>query len=145
MYLLIIGRATPTTGLYFMLGNRTLLPGQSINITDIGGQPIDRSDPGSTLVCITENVNTNCCRKIDTGGYSSIGGWYLDNQPVLSLNAVWWLTTNAFVRVVNYRQVRLAAVGHPTGPVGNYTCSVPDANGTIINATVSLVNVLAGE
>ena len=127
-----------------MIGNSILLSNESVNITDIGEQPFnDRTDPGSTLVCVTDNVNRNCCRGGDTG-YGSIGGWYHDNQPVLSLNAVWWLT-NTFVRIVHARQVRLAAIGRPTGPVGDYTCSVPYANGTAATATVSIINVVAGE
>ena len=43
------------------------------------------------------------------------------------------------------RQVRLAAIGYPTGPVGNYTCSVPYVNGTTATATVSIINVVAGK
>ena len=43
--------------LYFKVGNKEYLSGQLVNITDIGGQPANRSDPGSTLVCVTTNVS----------------------------------------------------------------------------------------
>ena len=51
---------TPT-GLYFMLNGAIHLSGASVLISDIGLQPADRSDPGSTFVCVTNNVNTACC------------------------------------------------------------------------------------
>ena len=49
------------------------------------------------------------------------------------------------MRVVYTHQIHLAAKCHPSGPVRDYTCSVPYANGTTATATVSLINVLAGE
>ena len=125
-----------------MIGTRILLPDVSVNITDIGEQPSDRSDNGSTLVCATDNVNM---RKSDTnGGGSPIGNWINDIQSVLSLGDAAG-STDVFVGVVYTRQVRLAAKGHPTGPLGDYTCRVPYANGTTATATVSLINVMAGE
>ena len=140
----IIVAATPTRGLYFMMGTRLLLPGESVNITDIGEQPpYDRSDNGSTLVCVTDNVNLKYCWDGESEGIL-IGDWIHNNQPVLSLNNAAGLT-DVFVRIVYTCQLHLAAKGHPTGPVGNYTCSVPHTNGTNATATVSLINVLAGE
>ena len=88
---------TLTTGLYFMIGTRILLPDEYINITDIGGQPNDRFNPGSTLVCVTDNVNMACCRSSDTG-YGSIGNWIHNNQSVLSVSAAAWWSSHAFVR-----------------------------------------------
>ena len=127
-----------------MIGSRILLPGESVNITDIGEQPHNRSDNGSTLVCVTDNVNMACCRNRDTGFVGPIGNWIHNNQLVVSLNNAAG-STNLLVRVVYTRQVRLAAVGYPTGPVGDYTCSVPYADGTAATATVSIINVVAGE
>ena len=59
-----------------MLENNVYIPGDSVPITDIGPQPGNRSDAGSTLVCVTTNVNTACCRGSDGG---AIGEWYYPN------------------------------------------------------------------
>ena len=67
-----------------MIGNRVLLPDESVNITDIGEQPSDRSDAETTLVCVTDNVNMACCRGSDTGS-GSIVIWIYNNQPVVFL------------------------------------------------------------
>ena len=49
-----------------MLNNISYLPGDSVLISDIGTQPPDeRSNPGSTLVCVTTNINIACCRAGD--------------------------------------------------------------------------------
>ena len=41
------------------------LSGASVLISDTGPQPEDRGNPESTLVCVTTNVNTACCRRTD--------------------------------------------------------------------------------
>ena len=55
----------PPAGLYFMLKSSTYIPGASVLISDIGPQLANRSNPGSTLVCVTTDVNTACCRERD--------------------------------------------------------------------------------
>ena len=66
--------APPSTGLYFTLSGTVYLPGDTILITDNGSDNTnDRSDPGSSLLCVTTNVNTRCCRTADGG---SRGEWY---------------------------------------------------------------------
>ncbi len=125
------------------IGSRTLSDGDSVNIADIGHQPSIRSDPGNTLICDTTNINMECCRKKDTGmGVGAIGNWYFPNgSPVLTLTNL-GQTTDTFYRVVHTQQVRLASIGAPVGPLGIYTCSVPNSNGILINATV---NILPGK
>jgi hypothetical protein len=56
----------PSSGLYFTLNNTVYLPGDTVLITDIG-EFIDVVDPGTSLVCRTEHVNTQCCRGSDGG------------------------------------------------------------------------------
>ena len=54
-----------------MLGNNIYFPGDS---TDIGEQQLNnRPDPGSTLVCVTTNVNTACCRSGDNTNGGALG------------------------------------------------------------------------
>ncbi len=126
--------------LLFRIGSRTLSDGDSVNITDIGGQPTNRNDPGSTLICDTTAVNMECCRKKDTGmGVGAIGNWYFPNGSAVLTLVNLGQTTHTFYRVVYTQQVRLASRGAPVGPLGIYTCSVPDSNGIPVNATVNIV------
>ena len=131
--------APPSTGLYFILGNNIYLTGESVVITDIGEQPATRSDPGSTLVCVTTNVNTACCRGSDGG---SVGDWfYPDGSMVPRSNNV-GSSTNIFTRFGYTHQVRLGIVGTPSEPLGAYRCDVPDGmNGTItVSASINITS-----
>ena len=127
--------APPSSGLYFMLGNNIYLPGGSVLITDIGYQPANRSDPGSTLVCVTTNVNTACCRGSDGG---KGGDWfYPDGSMVLRAKNI-SSAMNVFARYGYTHQVRLGIVGTPTGPLGAYQCDVPDVTGTVVSASINI-------
>ncbi len=133
----------PSTGLYFSLNGVIYNPGSSINITDIGEQPGERSDAGSTLVCVTTNVNTQCCRGSDNPNGGGIGGW-LDpsNTPIPSPGSLGG-ATNVFTRYLFTEQVRLAIVGGtPSGPMGVYTCVVPDMNGVDVSATITITGTV---
>jgi len=133
--------AATLPGLRIMLNNIDITENE-VNITSIGGQPSDRYNPGSTLACVTDEVNRNCCRNIDTTGDTRIGGWYHNNQAIVAANAA--SGSNIFVNVFAFRQVRLAVKGVPT-TIGVYTCRVPHENGTIIQASISVINVVAGK
>ncbi len=130
---------SPSTGLYFSLDGVIYNPGSSINITDIGEQSGDRSDAGSTLVCVTTNVNTQCCRGSDNPNGGGIGSWLDPNDtPIPSAGALGG-ATNVFTRYLHTEQVRLAiVVGTPSGPLGVYTCVVPDMNGVEVSATITI-------
>ena len=130
-YNLAGGYLPPATGLYFQLGNHIYLPGQSINILDIGEQPGDRSDPGSTLVCVTTNVNRACCRGSDGG---NVGQWYFPNG--VAVNRPGNSPTDSFYRVGHEQQVRLAHRSDATGLLGLYRCEVPDEEGNIASASI---------
>ncbi len=135
--------SVPTSGLYFSLNSVIYNPGSSIDLADIGAQPSDRSDAGSTLVCVTTNVNTGCCRGSDNPNGGGIGGW-LDpsDTPIPSPGALGG-ATNVFTRYLHTEQVRLAIVGGtPSGPLGVYTCVVPDMNGVGVSATVTVTGTV---
>ena len=126
-----------------MLGNTIYLPGDSVLITDIGEQPTDvRSNAGTTLVCVTTNVNSECCRGGDHSGGGSLGNWYYpDGSVVPSPGAE--TSTDTVSRVVYTEQVRLSSLGGTaTGPYGVYRCDVPDGmNGTItVSARINITS-----
>jgi len=109
---------------------------------DIGLQPANRSNPGSTLVCVTTNINTACCRAGDNpsnlpnGG--AVGKWLYPNGTLVSRpsgNVV------DFARLHHTQQVRLARlVSVSTPPLGVYTCEVPTlGDGTFVTATITLL------
>ena len=115
-----------------MLGHITLLPGSSVLFSDIGHHPHDRADPGSTLVCVTANVNRHCCRGADG---ENVGEWY---YPDGSLVPRPFNTENPTLFRVGYtHQLRLGTQGDPVGPFGMYTCEVPTSiTGLKVNASI---------
>ncbi len=44
------------------------------------------SDPGPSLVCVTSNVNTMCCRGIDHPGSGAVGNWLYPNGNIVIRN-----------------------------------------------------------
>jgi hypothetical protein len=70
--MVFIFTAPPSSGLYFTLDDTVYHPGDAVLITDIGVfvgvyPDVDPVDPGTSLVCRTEHVNTQCCRGSDGG------------------------------------------------------------------------------
>ena len=119
-----------------MLNGRALLPGETVLISDIGLQPSDRSNPGSTLVCVTTNINTACCRLNDNYGATNatagaLGEWRYPNGalvPRLVGKVV------DFARVRYTHQLRLARViSDSIPPLGVYTCQVPEPSTNVLN------------
>ena len=129
--------APPSTGLYFTLSGTVYLPGDTILITDIEGTNAGDSDPGSSLVCVTTNVNTQCCRSADNpkGGR---GEWYLPDRTRI-LNTP---DTN-FYRTRYAQQVRLNRRNDAMSPTGVFTCEVPnDGDSTTATITIGECNSL---
>ncbi len=85
-----------------------------------------------------------CCRNAESG-MRAIGNRYTPTGPPIITLVNLGQTTDTFYRVVHAQQVRLASTGAPTGPLGIYTCSVPNNNGILINATVNIINILSGK
>ena len=134
--------APPPTGLYFELNDVMYYDGDTILISDIGHQPPDdRSDPGSTLVCVTTNVNTACCRKSDNNGLNNatagaVGEWRYPNHTLVPRRS----GNVDFVRIAYSHHVRLAReVSTSIPPLGVYSCEVPDLSGVILTATITLI------
>ena len=125
------------------MGNKEYLSGQLVNITDIGEQPANRSDPGSTLVCVTSNVNMDCCRSSDRSGNGGIGDWYYPNGSTVNSGSSG--KGQNFTRYLYRHQVRLASEGVPEGPLGVYRCEIPDGSGRKIAANINVINVLSGK
>ena len=126
-----------------MLKGVILLPGESVVISDIGPQTSDRSNTGSTLVCVTTNINTACCRRIDNNRVTNatagaVGEWLYPNSTLVprpgDVNVV------DFARFGNTQQVRLGrVVPDSTTPLGVYTCQVPEpSTGVLHNASITI-------
>ncbi len=121
------------------------LPGDTIPITDVGdsylpGSGVNQDDPGPSLVCVTSNVNTNCCRGRDhTGTSGPVGNWlFPDGTIILGNNAN---PTGDITRSSNTQQIRLNRKRPDVmSPTGVYTCEVPDGSNTAIihKATITL-------
>ena len=63
---------TYSSRLWFVLHLELYLPGESVFFADIG-KFVSASDPGTSLVCVTSNVNVNCCRGMDGPNSRSLG------------------------------------------------------------------------
>ena len=132
---ILSGTATPSTGLYFSLSGVVYQPGDTVFVTDIGVGVLRHPDPGSSLVCITTNVNTRCCRAADgTTTGNSLGDWYFPDGTMVPRNVN--SPNGDFTRSVYTHQVRLNRRNNATTPLGTYTCGVPDMNGH--TATITL-------
>ena len=109
-------------------------------ITNIGSGSSDSIlDSGSALVCVTSEVNTRCCRRRDGG---NVGEWHFPNGTVVPRRRA--SPDGDFTRTGYTHQVRLNRMNDAMGPVGTYTCTVPDAeNGKEYSATITLGEVLA--
>ena len=116
-----------------MHNGNILLSGSSLDISDIGEQPTKRSEEGSTLVCVTSNVNDQCCRTDDGG---NVGEWWNPNGALV-IRDNQDLSNSVFTRVGYQEQVRLSRRFDTTAPVGRYSCAVPDSSE--VNMTASII------
>ena len=115
-----------------MLNNKIYLPGEVLFISDIGPQPVDRSDPGSTLVCVTSSINTACCNN------KTVVEWFYPNCTTVPHGDE--SSVIDFATFHYTTQIRLAReVDDSAPPVGVYTCEVSDiSTGTIYNASITI-------
>ena len=126
----------PVTGLYFILNGKVYLPGDSINISNIGPQPNHRETPGSTLICVTTNVNKACCT-----GQNAGGEWFYPNGNIVP-RARQHTEVVDFARYGFREQIRLGrAISHSAPPLGVYTCQIPASMAmALYNATIIIRN-----
>ena len=120
--LLFIGT---TTQLYFNLRGNRYEPGDSILITDVGVHA-GNIGPLNSLVCVTTDVNTQCCN--DTGG---IGEWFFPNGSMVLRNIDDPNRNTQIVRTGRANQVRLNFRTRQTSPTGEYTGVVPVTDGSV--------------
>ena len=111
------------------------LPGDTILITDIGSfNTNDFSDSGSSLVCVTTNVNTKCCRSADNPpSTNSRGEWNLPNGTRIHNTP----DTN-FYRTHYTQAVRLNRRNNATLPTGVFTCVIPNDADTNMPFTATI-------
>ena len=119
-------------GLYFTLDDIVYHPGEAVIITDIGRTAII-DNAGTSLVCVTSNVNTECCRGSDGPGGSGgrVGEWYFPNGTIVPRQSE--DPSADFTRTGSTNQVRLNRRRSAVSPTGIYECRVPDsANASVI-------------
>ena len=130
----------PSHGLYFYLRGVIILPGESIDINDIGNDTGPRNSRLTDLVCDTTNINIHCCRRRDNNYEQPLGNWLYPNNSMVVKNNEDSISNDIFVRIGYLRQVRLVKRGNVNGPLGKYTCEVPDMNGTIHRASIYITS-----
>ena len=131
--LIVIRFAVPSSGLYFTLNDTVYQPGDSILIGDIG-ESISPENAGSSLVCVTTNVNTQCCRGSDG---RRAGEWYFPDGTMVPSdrnNRQANFTRSGFTH-----QVRLNRRNNAMLPTGTYECRVPHDATEMVNANITLI------
>ena len=123
--LLFIGTDTQ---LYFTWRGNRYEPGDSILITDVGLHHGD-AGPGDSLVCVTTDVNIQCCT--DAGG---VGEWLFPDGSMVIRNIDDPNRNSPIIRTGCTNQVRLNFRTHQTSPTGEYTCVVPETGGSVNQA-----------
>jgi hypothetical protein len=119
------------------------LPGDAVLKTSIGNFPHPIvPDPGTSLVCRTENVNTQCCRNSDGG---NVGEWFFPDGSIVPRYRA---NPNAnFSRSGFAQHVRLNRGNNGITPTGSYECRVPDDSGNLqiagLNITLALGKLIS--
>ena len=131
-----------TDGLYFMLEGNTYPPGAEIPITEVGAE-LSHRDPGSSLLCMTTNVNPLCCRRRNRAGGArkggTVGGWFFPNGTEVNPRSPRRRMLD-FSRSHFAHQVRLNRQNNPVEPTGGYQCRVAArGSGRTVTATVFLL------
>ena len=105
-------------------------PNDSVLITSIDSE----TNPDSPLVCVTSNINMNCCRGIDGG---NVGEWHFPNGTMVPRNSSAPSSAN-FTRNGFTHQVRLNRRNGAVLPTGMYECRVPELGGAS-NVTAQII------
>ena len=122
--------------MYFTLAGTVYLPGDTVVITDIG----EFTDPGTSLVCVTSNVNTECCRGSDGG---NVGEWHFPDGTIVPRynqdpNADF--SRSAFTHEVRLNRRNTGAML----PTGAYECRVPSLGGGVLVIASIMINGKSG-
>ncbi len=127
------------------MSDTVYLPGATIPITDVGDSyppdsAMNQVDPGTSLVCVTSNVNTMCCRGSDHPDSGPVGNWlYPDGSIVIrnnDPNRIGHITRSSHTQQIRLNRKRPDVMS----PTGVYTCEVPDGSDNTIShrATITL-------
>ena len=111
------------TQLYFTWRGNRYEPGDSILITDVGLHH-GISGPGDSLVCVTTDVNTQCC--------TNVGEWFFPDGSMVLRNMDDPNRNSQVMRTGHTNQVRLNFRTQQTSPTGEYTCVVSETGGSVI-------------
>ena len=126
------------SGLYFTLDGIVYRPGETVIITGIGDSTTDPAGP--SLVCVTSNVNTQCCRTVDGG---NVGEWYFPNGTMVPRNRA--APSADFTRTGSTHEVRLNRRNNAMSPTGIYECRVPSPGAGNASAQITIgecINIL---
>ena len=112
--------------LYFELGGVRYESGSTILITEVGESTSATSIlfPDSSLVCVTAEVNTKCCRGRDGG---NVGEWWFPDGRIVPRNRN--SGGGDYSRSGFHQQVRLNRRNNALGPSGVWMCTVPREDG----------------
>ena len=116
-----------TGSLYFELNGVTYESSSSILITEVGEFSSSTGSffPDSSLVCVTSEVNSQCCRGRDGG---NVGEWYYPDGSMIPRRNDNPAMAD-FTRTAYREQVRLSRSYDALSPVGEYSCRVPREDG----------------
>ncbi len=126
-----------------MFNSTEYLAGDTLPITDVGDSflhdnSVKQDDPGLSLVCVTSNVNTNCCRGADHSGSGPVGNWLYPNGTIVlgnNANPIGDFTRSSHLNKIRLNRKRPDVMS----PTGVYTCEVPDGSNTSIIHTASII------
>ncbi len=128
-----------------MLNGTVYLPGDTIPITDVGDSyfPDDytnRNVSGLSLVCVTSNVNTMCCRGSDHPGSGPVGNWFYPDGTIVRGNNFYRgdITRSSYTQQIRLNRKRPDVMF----PTGIYTCEVPDGSNNTKNHTANITLTL---
>ena len=114
------------------------LPGDTVLITDIGVfTSVTADGAGSSLVCVTSNVNIQCCRGINNPNGGALGEWHFPDGTIVPRYSA---DLDAdFSRSGFTHQVRLNRRNNAIGPTGAYECRVPPlGGGALVTASITI-------
>ena len=123
-----------------MLGGRIYQQCDTVLGADIGGKTTDRRDTEKELVCVTTNLNRDCCgvlvNTVDNPYGGEVGEWYFPDGTI----APRFGFDSPFIRIGQKHQLRLARANTAL-PVtlGVYRCEVPDgSDGLKYSASITI-------
>jgi hypothetical protein len=125
--------------IFFELNGVRYESGSTIIVTEVEASTISTGllNPDASLVCMTSEVNTECCRGRDGG---NVGEWVFPDGSVVPRSQNH--RNGDFSRSGFAQQVRLNRRNDAMGPLGTYSCVVPPMSGC--GSTMHMANITIG-